>query len=421
MGFIDLTSFQRGMMIAAFMACAAGYMAATFLCWDRCRNILHCLKYALLATALFLLDSYLIEAHNAVYNNEISNSAAYAVSLGLVSAPLYIFILVIAVSVFFIAIAYEVYKLNNSINASSIRYAIDNMPMGVCFASKNGRPYLINHAMYEAAMALTGKNLYNINSLWKKVEERENHLFVRNDGKAWKFEREIIDAGGEEIVQIKAVDVTDLSHITTELQNSRAELEGHRKMLTNMMETMVESQKQEEILSSKVKIHDSLGRAVIMTRWRAWGEKESVNEDALIKTWFEIIEKMKSGFEDEKATGDIMAELNAAAAMLDCKICLMGELPENEETAYLVVSAAREALTNAIKHAGADTIYVLIERKALVYSVTIYDNGTAKSEEISEGGGLSGLRKKIEKDGSKMIVESEDGKVIIKLELIRKE
>ena len=425
MSFIDMSPTLRWIMIAVLLACAVGYMACMFLCRSRSRKFLPCLKYLALFAILLFLDSFLLEAQRILYLGDLTlfNNEVYVFSLGSIAAPLYVFIIVIAVGVMFISFYYELHKENNVMGEGSARHAINNMSMGIAFASEKGRLYLANHAMYAAVKESGFKRLGNANKFWENIAGCDDSpsVLIKGENKSWRFERETILVNNEKVYQIKAVDVTGLSNISNELNSSRVELEGHKKQLKNMMETMVETQKQEEILSSKVKIHDSLGRAVIMTRWRAWDEKKDIDEDALIKTWLEIIRKMKTGFEDENTQIGLMDELQEAASMLDCKLKVIGELPKNEDIAYLIVSAAREALTNAIKHANADTIYVMIERKTLSYNVIIYDNGETSADSVQEGGGLTGLRRRVEKEGGKMEVSVENGKVQIKLELLRRE
>ena len=62
----------------------------------------------------------------------------------------------------------------------------------------------------------------------------------------------------------------------------------------------------------------------------------------------------------------------------------------------------REALTNAVKHAGADKLTISVSENNGRYDVEIRNNGRAVNPPIQEGGGLSSLRKRLEQDGATM-------------------
>jgi signal transduction histidine kinase len=71
----------------------------------------------------------------------------------------------------------------------------------------------------------------------------------------------------------------------------------------------------------------------------------------------------------------------------------------------MFVLAAAEALTNAISHAEARTLYIQFSQTYECYTARYTNDGTVpKSVVIKEGGGLSSLRKKIENEGGIMTV-----------------
>ncbi len=101
-----------------------------------------------------------------------------------------------------------------------------------------------------------------------------------------------------------------------------------------------------------------------------------------------------------------MAMLIRAANTMGMKLSITGELPENEWLQKLFVQAAAEALTNAIGHAGAKTLYIHFLHDAYDYIAQFTNDGVQPTEEIVEGGGLGALRRKIEQEGGTMIVNS---------------
>ena len=88
------------------------------------------------------------------------------------------------------------------------------------------------------------------------------------------------------------------------------------------------------------------------------------------------------------------------------EITVTGDMPENPETAYLLVVAARECLTNTITHARGDRLHMDIRHEDGHVTAVITNNGTPPAGEIKEGGGLSSLRRRIRSAGGIMAIQS---------------
>ena len=63
-------------------------------------------------------------------------------------------------------------------------------------------------------------------------------------------------------------------------------------------------------------------------------------------------------------------------------------------------------LTNAVRYAEATELYADFSETETEASVTLTNNGKLPEGEIAEGGGLSSLRKRVERAGGQMIVQS---------------
>ena len=68
----------------------------------------------------------------------------------------------------------------------------------------------------------------------------------------------------------------------------------------------------------------------------------------------------------------------------------------------LTVAAAKECVTNCIKHADGNEVYIRIAQRGERYDVTITNNGKIPTEPIKEGSGPSTLRCSIESSGGEM-------------------
>ena len=78
---------------------------------------------------------------------------------------------------------------------------------------------------------------------------------------------------------------------------------------------------------------------------------------------------------------------------------------ELEATAWFVVA---EAVTNAVRHARAQTILVAIERRQAILEVDVVDDGIGGAER-DRGSGLSGLEDRVAAAGGSLAVRSEAG------------
>jgi signal transduction histidine kinase len=83
-----------------------------------------------------------------------------------------------------------------------------------------------------------------------------------------------------------------------------------------------------------------------------------------------------------------------------------GELPEAPGPAALAVSVITEGVTNAVRHGYASRIDASCLGSGGVYSVEIRNSGRVPGSAVCEGGGLGGLRKKIEAAGGSLFVSA---------------
>ena len=66
----------------------------------------------------------------------------------------------------------------------------------------------------------------------------------------------------------------------------------------------------------------------------------------------------------------------------------------------------RECVTNAVRYAGASELYADFTETETEATVVVHNNGKQPDSEIIEGGGLSTLRRRVERAGGTMTVQS---------------
>ena len=101
-----------------------------------------------------------------------------------------------------------------------------------------------------------------------------------------------------------------------------------------------------------------------------------------------------------------MLQIRMTCERMKISFLQTGELPKQERVAYLLTCAVRECVTNAVRYAEATELYVGFSETEAEASVTISNNGKIPESEIVEGGGLSTLRRRVERAGGVMTVQS---------------
>ena len=288
------------------------------------------------------------------------------------------------------------------------REAFDNLPSGVCFFNHQGVVTLCNRQMHRLVFELTGRDLqslFELRALMNGEPERgtrEQNLFLLEDGSVWRFVEEAVTAeDGAAYTQIVASNVTVLYEKQKELERNNIELQKRGKRLQRLSADVTAVTREEEILSMKMRVHDDIGRSVIATRRLL--QQGRPTEELDLSTWKNAIHLLKRSSERPKDK-DALTQLVEAAAGIGIAIHLDGTLPQHAAAAYLLITAMRECATNAVRHGGATELYVRVTQIQGIARARITNNGTPPEGPVSEGGGLSALRARIEKAGGDMEV-----------------
>ncbi len=307
------------------------------------------------------------------------------------------------------------------ITPNSIREALDNLLFGLSFSDINGTPMLTNRRMYEISREMTGHLFRNAEEFWQelvvftsrngieRVHCRDFLAFRWPNGSVWQFTKFGLPFLEEQYIQTAAFDITKLYNLTQKFEESNIALSEQQVRLSYLLSEIVQITQKEELLASKVKIHNELGNCILASR-RFLEQKSSQEIELVLELWQRTIKKLEGSTETSYSMqGDTLQQLIDAAAILGCSIRIEGVLPDDEDTAYLLLTAMREAVTNAVSHAHADAVTVQIEKKEGHILAQISDNGTGHPVSIKEGGGLQTLRQRVERRGGDMKVICDEG------------
>ena len=88
-------------------------------------------------------------------------------------------------------------------------------------------------------------------------------------------------------------------------------------------------------------------------------------------------------------------------------LVLDGPLPAREPFKHILATAMHECLTNTLRHAHGDTLYLTVRDREDGLTVVFTNNGTQPETPVQERGGLTALRKLTEEAGGTMEVVSQ--------------
>ena len=298
-------------------------------------------------------------------------------------------------------------RCRNYLRENAIQESLDNLPSGIVFFDGNGMPKLMNRRMHQICTNLAGGDIQNITeleeALSKPLKEQvffddDLKVYGFSDGSVWKFsEKEIITTGGDRFSQFLASEVSELYQSKVLLKRENQKLQEMSAAMKELSKNVVTLTRDEETLSMKMRVHDNLGYSVLAAQRMLMRESEE-DRDIFLSQWkqtLDLLNKDNESVEDEQ----LHRQVKDRAKFLGVKIIYTGEEIWESHIFRLLDIILLEALSNCVRHAGASELYVKFGSEEHEWGVVITDNGQKPEKNIKEGGGLSGIRKRVEQCG----------------------
>ncbi len=328
----------------------------------------------------------------------------------------YIFCINLATVILFcrliIVIKDILYRQKKELNAFSIMDGLDTLPCGVMFYDSQGYIYLINIKMKELITQIIKKEPQNGIHFWdslakcaiKDVESQiiEGDVLLKTPHIAWRFSRQKFESKNRIYYEIIAIDVTDSIGAFYTLEEEKTKLERQNIETRKLVKNIEDLRKEQEYIRIRSRVHDVLSQRLTAIQRVSQTEGE-VDYNTLLFLSQDAINHIKA-----RRGGDakeLFAEIYYYFYKIGLAIELNGDLPKEEQLAFLFLAVLRESCTNAIKHAGATRIFANIEVSDQQYRIEITNNGERPKKSLIEGGGLFGIRNRIENAGGSLRVE----------------
>ena len=375
--------------------------------WERQRKAM--LQDSVLLIVVFLITSGLC-VRSRVFGGEQDSMILFKIPYA------FLFIMGICGYLFAGIQMFGIFKrCRNYLKENAIQESLDNLPSGIVFFDGNGMPKLMNHRMHQICMNLAGRDIQNITeleeALSKPLKEQvffddDLKVYGFSDGSVWKFsEKEIITTGGDRFSQVLASEVSELYQSKVLLKRENQKLQEMSAAMKELSKNVVTLTIEEETLSMKMRVHDNLGYSVMAVQRMLMRESEE-DRDIFLSQWkqtLDLLNKDNESVEDEQ----LHRQVQDRAKFLGVKIIYTGEKIWESHIFRLLDIILLEALSNCVRHAGASELYVKFGSAEHEWGVVITDNGQKPEKNIKEGGGLSGIRKKVEQCGGTLRICSD--------------
>ena len=168
-----------------------------------------------------------------------------------------------------------------------------------------------------------------------------------------------------------------------------------------------------EVLDSRARLHDILSQRLSLTRVLLSGLEKTHVEKQL-----EEIKGLLASvgqdllYEPELTPQARLEQLIRLYQTIGIDIACEGRLPASDKISDAFVKILREALSNALRHAGATRIFVRFDEGESSHEMTVSNNGSCTSEPPKEGNGIQNMRARLESLDGSMMIETESGFVI---------
>ena len=296
-----------------------------------------------------------------------------------------------------------------------IKESFDNLPIGICFFDSRGLIRLINKQMLSIGCVLLDGGFQTLRELRAallsppdcvSVLDEKNTLFRFPGNVILRYEeKQITDGRNNRFTQATFSDVSELASRQKELKEENERLENANRRAKQLYDNMAGIVREEEILSMKMHVHDDIGHSILSARKALLSDAslEEIRSSASI--WERSIELLYHANNMPDETDDLEYAKERAAA-LGVSVLTGGDFPTDTAARRIFTLAVRECVTNCVRHAGGNKVFAFAFSENGCNKLKITNNGAPPEGEITEGGGLSALRRRIEKSGGTMEIKS---------------
>ena len=332
--------------------------------------------------------------------------------IGNLSSVKVLALLILAAGIEIILFLILYHSKKNVLTSGAVKESLDALPDGVCFSDMDGQPLLVNTQMQRISGELFHTEILNAELFLDNLksvnhEEGDDPAIVATtkDGKVWHFHQNVLQVRQSGIQELVANDVTERYCLSQELKKRNKSLAQINERLQLYSREVERVTREKEILTAKVHVHDDVGRSLLAFRSYLVQSPEKRNREELLLLWRHTVAVMRNEIDSFQQTDEWKLLMKAAEAV-DVEIIKDGELPEDKGRREILIAVIHECLTNTVKHANGNRLYLSVRSEETAVIAEITNNGKQPSEQIKETGGLKNIRYTVEAAGGAMTIKS---------------
>ena len=283
----------------------------------------------------------------------------------------------------------------------------------MCYFTPDGIIRLCNRQMFRVYRALSGRDLQSLEELHQQVlapthgrrVDGKNPSFVLPDGTCWLYsEQTVLGEGVRPHVECIFSEVTDLQRQRQELLRQNQELLRMNRELRRLSENVQEMTREKEIMAFKTRLHDEMGYGLTAVRQCLLQRKDPAELEASLEQMKKAVQLFRKDSEapPEENEWDVFVE---DAAQLGVTVALQGPMPRQHQ--QLLLTIARECITNAVRYAGANRLEITITPQGGGQRWQFENDGPPPADPaITPGGGLTAIQRRVMQAGGTMEVQA---------------
>ncbi len=306
----------------------------------------------------------------------------------------------------------EKHNKKQSNDTYCIIQALNTLPIGILFYDESGHIHLKNDKMQELLFAFSDKKYISGKKIWQELKKElityntykkpGENFFIKAKNETWQFERNTVTLNNTTFFEITAIEVSELMQTHHLLLQEKESLIAQNKEAKLLRKKLKELHQEREYIRIRTQVHDVLSQRLTAIQRISQNSDFTDYTDLLSLSKDTIAQiKTRQGGNASELFGDMYFFFRKIGLSIE----LLDALPEENTISFLILAVLREACTNAIKHAGATKVYVKIKSKEDSYRIEITNNGTSPKQGLVEGGGLFGIRSRVENAGGVLKVE----------------
>ena len=332
--------------------------------------------------------------------------------IGNLSSVKVLALLILAAGIEIILFLILYHSKKNVLTSGAVKESLDALPDGVCFSDMDGQPLLVNTQMQRISGELFHTEILNAELFLDNLksvnhEEGDDPAIVATtkDGKVWHFHQNVLQVRQSGIQELVANDVSEQYCLSQELKKRNKSLAQINERLQLYSREVERVTREKEILTAKVHVHDDVGRSLLAFRSYLVQSPEKRNREELLLLWRHTVAVMRNEIDSFQQTDEWKLLMKAAEAV-DVEIIKDGELPEDKGRREILIAVIHECLTNTVKHANGNRLYLSVRSEETAVIAELTNNGKQPSEQIKETGGLKNIRYTVEAAGGAMTIKS---------------